>query len=146
MEFTIIINAPREKVWDTLWTDATYRAWTSAFAEGSRAETDWKKGSKVLFVDEGNSGMVATIAENKPNEFMSFRHLGIIINGVEDLDSAATKQWSGALENYTLRTVNGKTELRVDMDDMAMEQKMLEYFQKTWPIALDKLKALAEKN
>ena len=146
MEFTITINAPKEKVWDTLWTDATYRAWTSAFAEGSRAETDWKKGSKVLFLDGRNSGMVSTIAENKPNEFMSFRHLGTIINGVEDLDSPATKEWSGATENYTLKTVNGKTELRIDMDDMGMEQKMLEYFEKTWPVALDKLKELAEKN
>ncbi len=29
MEYTIAINAPAEKVWKTLWEDASYRAWTS---------------------------------------------------------------------------------------------------------------------
>ena len=52
LNFTTKIDAPKEKVWNTLWNDATYRAWTSAFAEGSFAETDnWKEGSKVLFLD-----------------------------------------------------------------------------------------------
>ena len=147
MQFKITINAPREKVWGTLWTDATYRAWTAAFAEGSRVETDWKKGSKALFLDGKGSGMVSTIADNKPNEFMSIKHLGTVIDGVEDLDSDATKEWSGALENYTLKTVNGKTELTIDMEGMeGMDQQMKEYFEKTWPVALDKLKELAEKN
>src|SRR5437879_1722753 len=103
--FTITINAPREKVWSTLWDDATYREWTAAFAEGSWAKTDWKKGSKVLFLDGKNDGMVSTIADNKPNEFMSIKHLGIVKNGVEDTGSAESKEWSGALENYTLKTV-----------------------------------------
>jgi len=58
MEFSINIEAPKEKVWNTLWNDQTYREWTSAFAEGSRAETDWKKGSRVLFTDGKGSGMV----------------------------------------------------------------------------------------
>ncbi len=48
-QFKIKIAAPREKVWKILWGDNTYPAWTSAFAEGSRAETDWEEGSKVLF-------------------------------------------------------------------------------------------------
>ncbi len=57
-EFKISINAPKEKVWDVLWNDPFYRAWTSVFAEGSHAETDWKKGSKVLFLDNKGRGMV----------------------------------------------------------------------------------------
>src|SRR5215208_7405181 len=115
-EFKTSINAPREKVWDILWGDANYSKWTSAFAEGSRAETDWREGSKVLFLDGKGQGMVSTIAVKKPNEFMSFRHLGTVNNGVEDMDSEQTKEWAGALENYTLKNINGKTELTVDMD------------------------------
>src|SRR5262245_58275721 len=143
--YSITIDAPREKVWRTLWDDGTYRKWTAAFAEGSRAETDWKKGSKILFLGNGNSGMVSEVAENKPNEYMSIRHLGMVIDGVEDIDSPASKSWSGSLENYTLRSVDNKTELVVDMETKgAMEEKMLDYFKKTWPIALDKLKELSE--
>jgi Activator of Hsp90 ATPase homolog 1-like protein len=142
-EFKIAIDAPREKVWNTLWGKTSYPEWTSAFAEGSHVETDWKKGSKALFLDGKNEGMISTIAENKPNEFMSIKHLGIVKKGVEDLESEKTKEWAGAVENYTLKTVNEKTELTVDMD---VTDDFKDYFLKTWPKALDKLKELAEKN
>jgi len=47
------------------------------FAAGSYAKTDnWKEGSKVLFLDGKGQGMVSTVAKNKPNEYMSFKHLG----------------------------------------------------------------------
>jgi len=141
--FKVAIDAPKEKVWDILWGETSYPAWTSAFSEGSRVETDWKEGSKVYFLDAKNEGMVSTIAEKKPNEFMSFKHLGMVMGGVEDLDSEKIKEWAGALENYTLKTVNGKTELMVDMD---ITEEYKDYFVKTWPKALEKVKELAEKN
>ena len=49
--FNIAIDAPREKVWETLWNDSSYREWTSVFSEGSKVETDWQIGGKVLFLD-----------------------------------------------------------------------------------------------
>ena len=141
--FQVTINAPKEKVWEVLWSNKTYEKWTSAFGEGSKVKTDWKKGSKAVFLDAKNQGMVSTIADNRPNEFMSIKHLGTIKNGVEDYESPETRQWAGALENYTLKTVNGKTELAIDMD-VADEYK--DYFEKSWPNALTKVKELAEKN
>ncbi|HEY8919051.1 MAG TPA: SRPBCC domain-containing protein [Chitinophaga sp.] len=141
--FKIAVNAPREKVWNILWDDASYRDWTSVFSEGSRAETDWKKGSKVFFLDHKNEGMVATIAENIPNEYMSIEHLGFVKNGVEDMESPGVKEWAGAHENYTLKTVNGQTELTVDMD---ITEQYKDYFQQTFPKALDRVKTLAENN
>ena len=144
MEFNINIEASKEKVWMTLWNDQTYREWTSAFAEGSCAETDWEKGSRVLFTDGKGSGMVSTIVENKPNEFMSIKHLGTIKNGVEDLDSEENKQWAGALENYTLLESGGKTVLHVELSGLDIPKEFEDYFLQTWPKALDKLKALSE--
>ena len=47
------------------------------------------------------------------------------------------------LENYRLKTLEGKTELVVDMD---MTDEFKDYFINTWPKALDKLKEVAEKN
>ena len=142
IHFETSINAPREKVWKILWDDATYRAWTSVFAEGSWADTDWKKGSKVLFLDGKGSGMVSTIAENIPNEFMSFEHLGEVTDGKEDTVSEKVKQWAGAHENYTLKTVDGGTELVVDMD---VAEEFEEMFSEVFPKALNKLKTMAEK-
>src|SRR6185436_12727013 len=142
MKFSISINAPKEKVWQTLWNDASYRKWTSAFIEGSHAVTDnWKQGSKVLFMDPKGNGMVSTVAANKPNEFMSFKHLGEVKNGVEDTTSDKIKGWAGAMENYTLKGTNGKTELLVEMD---ISEDFKDYFVKTWPKALDLLKESAE--
>ena len=141
-EFKIAIDAPREKVWNVLWADDSYPAWTAPFTEGSHAVTDWKKGSKVLFHDGKGDGMVSTIIENIPNEFMSIKHLGEVKNGIEDTASEKVKQWAGAMENYTLTEVDGKTELNVDMD-IAEEYK--DYFLTTWPKALQKVKQLAEQ-
>lgn len=116
-------------------------SWTSVFSQGSRAETDWQEGSKVLFLDKNNDGMVGIIAQSQPHEFMSIRHVGEVRNGVEDTASAASQEWEGALENYTLRTVEGQTELTVDID-VAADYK--DYFARTWPMALERVKTLAE--
>jgi hypothetical protein len=141
-QFKITIDATREQVWKVLWDDNTYRKWTSAFSETSYAKTDWKEGSKVLFLDGNNDGMVSTIAVNRPNEFMSIKHLGEVRNGVEDVESEAVKKWAGALENYTLKTVGGKTELTIDMD---IDESHKDMFAGMWPKALQKVKELAEK-
>lgn len=145
-QYVIEIDAPKEKVWSTLWNDATYREWTSAFTEGSWAQTDWETGSKVLFLDGKGSGMVSVIVENKPNEFMSIKHLGTVKDGVENTESEEIKQWAGAMENYTLKTVDGNTQVLVEMNFTGLSPEMLNYFEQTWPKALNKLKEVAEKN
>jgi hypothetical protein len=143
INFSTSINAPKEKVWKTLWDDANYRNWTSVFAEGSYAKTDnWKQSSKVLFLDGKGSGMVSVVAANKPNEFMSFKHLGIVKDSIEDVTSEKVKEWAGAVESYTLNGTNGKTELIVEMD---ITDEFKDYFVNTWPKALEKVKELSEK-
>lgn len=143
MEFKIEINAPREKVWDVLLGEKTYPLWTAVFAPGSSVKTDWKKGSKALFLDGNDRGMVSRVAENVPNEFLSLEHLGYYEKGVEDLEKAKAEGWAGAKENYTLNDLGGKTELVIHME-MGGDPKMIEYFEKTWPKALEKVKELAE--
>jgi len=85
--------------------------------------------------------MVSRIAKNKPYEYMSIEHLGEIKDGVEDTSSDKIKDWAGAHENYTLKKVNGKTELIIDMD---INDEFKEMFAKTWPVALDNIKKLSE--
>ncbi len=140
-EFKIAIDAPREKVWNVLWEDGSYRAWTAAFSEGSHAVSDWKKGSKVLFLDGKGMGMVSRIDDTIPNEYMSFEHVGYVKDGVEDLSSDEVKNFAGAHENYTLKDVGGRTELIVDMD---INDQYKDYFSQTFPKALAKVKELAE--
>jgi hypothetical protein len=143
IDFSTHINAPKEKVWNILWSDASYRAWTSAFTEGSYAKTDnWKEGTKVLFLDGKGSGMVSMVAANKPNEYMSFKHLGEVKEGIEDTTSERVKAWAGSTENYTLKGENGTTTLFIEMD---ITDEFKDMFEKIWPKALEKVKELSEK-
>lgn len=140
--FSTSINASPEKVWNILWTDASYRKWTAAFMEGSYAVTDWKEGSKVLFLDGKGMGMVSRIAVNRPNEYMSIEHLGEVKDGVEDTTSDRVKAWAGAHENYTLKKINDQTELTIDMD---ITEEYKEMFAQIWPKALANVKQLSEQ-
>lgn len=142
LKFNTTINAPREKVWNALWNEDNYRMWTSVFSEGSSVETDWKKGSKVLFTDGKGSGMVSEIADNIPNEYMSFRHLGMVQDGVEDTTSDKVREWAGSTENYTLKDADGKTELEVELD---IAEKHKGYFTDTFPKALQLVKEISEQ-
>jgi len=146
LNFSIVIKASKEKVWNTMLDDKTYRQWTEAFSPGSHFVGSWNKGSKMLFLgpdQEGKlGGMVSRIKENKKHEYLSIEHLGLVQDGKEDTTSDAVKQWAGALENYTFKDLNDKTELLIDMD---INDEYKEMFEGMWPVALQKLKDLAEK-
>jgi len=146
LKFSIEINATKEKVWNTMLEDKTYRIWTEAFSKGSHFIGDWSKGSKILFLGPNENGemggMVSRIKENKLYEYISIEHLGVVENGKEDTTSDAVKQWAGSLENYTFKNKDGKTELLVDMD---INDEYKEMFEGMWPNALQKLKEISEK-
>lgn len=142
LHFSIRIHAPKEKVWDTMLQDESYREWTSVFSEGSYYEGSWEEGSKILFLNPTGSGMVSRVVQNRPYEFVSVEHLGFVKDGVEDLDSEEVKAMAGAHENYTFRETEGITEVSVDTDTNDEYKAM---FEDIWPKALLKLKELAEK-
>ncbi len=146
LHFSIDIDAPKEKVWNTMLGEDTYRKWTEVFAFGSHYKGNWEQGSKILFLAPDESGemggMVSRIKDNRKYEFISIEHLGIIENGKEDTSSEAVEEWAGALENYTFKEQNGKTEVMVEMDT---DEEYGEMFQDMWPKALQKLKELSEQ-
>ena len=53
LHFNIEINAPKEKVWNTMLDDKTYRIGTEPFMPGSYYKGNWDKGSKILFLGPG---------------------------------------------------------------------------------------------
>lgn len=141
LNFSTDINASKEKVWKTLWGDATYPNWTKAFCEGSHAVTDWQEGSNVQFLDPQGDGMFGIIETVRETEFMSFKHLGNILKNVEQPIDDETKKWSGCYENYTLTEKDGITTLNVELDAI---EEYLNFFNEKMPIALANVKNLAE--
>ena len=146
LNFSIKIKASKEKVWNTMLEDKTYRIWTDPFMPGSYYKGDWNKGSKILFLahgGKGEMGMVSRIKENQKYKFISIEHLGAVQNGIEDTTSDEAKIWSGALENYTFKEKDGSTELLIDLTGN-IKDEYKEMFEGMWPKALQKLKELAE--
>lgn len=138
LEFTIEINAPKEKVWDALWIDENYRNWTSAFMEGSYAESDWKEGSEIKFLAPDGNGMYAVIEKLVPYEKMYFKHSGEILNG----EKQGFTYGNDAIERYDLMENNARTTLSVTMN---APEEYLVYFTNVFPKALEKVKDIAEK-
>ncbi len=141
LHFTIDIAAPREKIWQILWDDVTYRQWTSPFMEGSYAISDWKEGSKIQFLAPDGGGIYSIIERLNPPEYMSFKHLGEIKGGKEQPNEDGTNLWNNAMENYTLKEHNGVTTLEVDLDGA---NEYVSYFQGAFPKALSLVKSLSE--
>jgi uncharacterized protein YndB with AHSA1/START domain len=145
LQFETVIDAPQEKVYNTMIAPATYNEWTREFNASSHFEGSWEKGSRILFIGEENGkkgGMVSRIKDNIPNKFISIEHLGILDGDKEVMDGEEVRKWSGALENYTFVKAGNKTKVVVEMDS---NEEMKSYFEKTWPKALKKLKEICEK-
>jgi uncharacterized protein YndB with AHSA1/START domain len=142
LQWSTTIAAPPEHVWKVMLGKDTYSEWTKAFDAGSRYEGSWEPGSRIRFVSGSGDGMVSEIAEASPNQFMSIRHIGMIMNGVEDTTSDAVRPWAGAMENYTFTAVPEGTRLDIELDVTPEYQQMMNDM---WPKALAKLKELAEK-
>lgn len=149
LQFKKDINALAEKVYNTMLGISnieTYEQWTSEFNPTSTYEGSWEKGAKIYFIgiDENGKrgGMVSEIADNVPFRFVSIRHYGILDGQNEITEGADVEKWAGGLENYSFHEDNGVTTVTVESD---VTEDYLDYFNTTWPIALNKLKELAEK-
>lgn len=145
IHFEAHINAPVEKVFNTMLGKDTYNQWTSEFNPTSNYEGSWQKNSRILFIgtnDKGEKeGMVSKIRENIANSFVSIEHLGLVKGSEEITSGKEVEGWAGCLENYTFVNKNGKTVLEVDMD---INADFKSYFEEMWPKALNKLKAICE--
>jgi uncharacterized protein YndB with AHSA1/START domain len=143
LNFSIFIQAPRKRVWDTMLQDATYRQWTKSFNETSYYEGDWSEGSKMLFLGtdaEGkvDGGMVSRIAKNMPLEYVSIQHVGMIMKGVEETWADDMR----AYENYSFVEKDGGTQVNIELTNI--QDEWAQMMSDMWPKALEALKTLAE--
>lgn len=137
LEVSVDIHAPKEKVWTTLWDDATYRKWASVFMPSSHAVSDWQQGSNIDFLDGDGNGMFSIIEKNIPNREMTFRHQGEIKDG-----QRVKSEWACARESYFLVELNDITTVNVVMDN---SEEWQSFFETYIPKALRVVKDLAER-
>lgn len=142
LQFKIEINASSNKVWNTLWNDATYRKWTTAFCEGSYAVSNWNEGDGIHFLDPNGNGMYSIIEKKIDEKLMSFKHIGNILNLEEQPLDEETKLWTNCNEIYELTEENNKTIVTVSVDTL---DNYVSFFTEAMPNALELVKKLSEE-
>ncbi len=139
-QFSIEIKAPRERVWNTLWEDKTFRNWGNIIDEGQYMVGEIKEGNEVQFISSVSGYGVTSLVEKLTlDEFVSFRQ---IADTKDSGEREREKEWTGGTESYSLAENDGVTTLTVDIDVPPGQE---ETFKVRFPKALERVKILAEK-
>jgi uncharacterized protein YndB with AHSA1/START domain len=138
LQFSIEINASKEKVWATLWQDRTFRDWAGIIDPGTYLVGELIAGNQVQFISGNGYGVTSLVEKLIPGEFLLLRHQADTQeNGTQERD----KQWTGGAESYSLVEKDGVTTLTVTF---GVPPELEEYFKTTYPKALQRVKVLAE--
>ncbi len=140
MQFSIEIQATKERVWETLWQDETFRQWAGIIDPGTYMKGDLKEGNEIQFISSENGyGVTSLVEKVVVGEYLLLKHRA---DTQEKGEQEREKEWSGGEECYILHEKDGMTNLTVAFD---VPLELEEYFTENYPKALAKVKALAEK-
>ena len=106
---TIVLDAPINKIWDTLTQSSLVKQWQY----GSDLITDWKAGSEIRFRNEWEGQVFeqwGTVLEVIPNEKIKYS-LFFPRPGLED------KPENYFIMSYILSEENGKIKLEIHQED-----------------------------
>ncbi len=138
MQFLVEINANKERVWNTLWQDETFREWAGLIDPGTHMVGDLVEGNEIQFISANGYGVTSLVEKLVTNEFVLLRHQA-------DTQDSGTqqreKEWTGGTESYRLAEKDGITTLTVAFD---VPPEMEEYFKVNYPKALERVKSLAQ--
>jgi len=141
IQFSIAINASKEKVWATLWEDVTFRDWANIIDEGTYLKGILQEGNEIEFISSVNGyGVTSLIDKLIPDEFVLFRHRA---DTKESGQQEREKEWTGGTESYSLTEKEGVTALIVTAD---IPDELEEIFNDRLPRALDRIKVLTERS
>lgn len=140
LQFSIDIHSTKEKVWDTLWQDETFRQWAGIIDPGTYIKGVLKEGNEIQFISSENGyGVTSLVEKLVPNEFVLFRHMA---DTKDSGKQEREKDWTGGTESHSLVEKDGITTLTVKFD---VPTEMEELFNIRFPKALARVKLLSEK-
>ena len=138
MQFEIEIHATKEKVWDALWQDETFREWAGIIDPGTHMIGEMKDGNEIQYISGNGYGVTSLVEKLVPNEFLLLRHQA---DTQDSGESEREKQWTGGKESYSLSEKDAVTTLTAAFD---VPPELEEYFTINYPKALGRVKELAE--
>ena len=143
VENTVQINAPRAKVWEAL----TESFWTKKYMFNCSVESDWKKGSPVVWKMEHEGKVIipvkGSVEDIIPGQLLKYSVIDPSM-GIPDIPENYLHV------TYALSEVNGQTELKVTQDGYEHAAKGEERYQEAvkaggWDSILAVIKELLEK-
>ncbi len=141
LEFKIEILAKPVKIWQKLWNQEDYMNWTKPFAEGCYYETEsFIEGSAINFLASSGDGMISKIITLKPNEYIAFEHLAMIMNG-EECSFKEENDNHIYIESYQLIDKGDFTILIAKVDTL---EPWVESMNNSFPKALEIVKQISE--
>lgn len=138
VQFSIEINASKEKVWEVLWSDQTLRDWAGIIDAGTHMVGELKEGNEVQFISGNGYGVTSLVEKLVPGEFLLLKHRA---DTQEEGKREREHEWTGGEESYSLIERDGTTTLTAEFD---VPSEMEEYFKVNYPKALERVKVLAE--
>jgi uncharacterized protein YndB with AHSA1/START domain len=140
MQFSVEIQATKEKVWDTLWQDETFRQWASIIDPETYMTGELVEGNEVQFISSANGyGVTSLVEKLVESEFLLLRHHA---DTQESGTQERENQWTGGKESYSLTEKDGTTTLTTAFD---VPTELEEEFNISYPKALERVKVLAER-
>lgn len=139
--FEIDIRTSPENLWHKLWHNGNYTLWTEPFCEGSYISGKLAYGERVHFLTPSGEGMYSDVVWVVENQLVVFSHIGMMEDNRELPVDSETEKWTGCFETYKLSENGELTNLKVEVDAIP---GYADYTKTAFPVALQRLKSLAE--
>ena len=141
LQFSVEIHATKQEVWNTLWQDQTFRDWAGLIDPGTYMVGELKEGNEVQYISAENGyGVTSLVEKCIDGEYLLLKHSA-------DTQEVGTKErkkeWTGGSESYSLAETDGITTLTAAFDVPPTQE---EFFTANYPMALDRVKELAEQS
>ena len=142
-QFSVTIDEPLAKVWDTMLSPDTFVDWVSVSWPGLRFEGEWNDGTQVKFLTSKGGGWLVTVTSAELYGHVALEYVAIIgEDGNVDRASDAARSWIGATERFSINEKDGLTEVIVGV---ATSPELAFIFNEGFPLALQGLKRLCEQ-
>ena len=139
LRFTIKIHAAKERVWETLWQDETFREWAGIIDPGTHMVGELKEGNEVQYISGNGYGVTSLVEKLVEGEYVLLKHRA---DTQDDGKREREKEWTGGEESYALAEEGGTTTLTAAF---GVPPELEGYFMANYPKALERVKALAER-
>jgi hypothetical protein len=131
LQFSQFIEAPKNLVWEIMWSKKTFGIWMKPMGEGHYYEPALFEGGDIRWLTPSGDGMFGKVIELIPFEKITIEHNGWVING--------NNSWEDTFKSYEifeLSVTNNGTLVSLAVDTfLEYEKLMLEKY----PLVLQEL-------